>query len=302
MCIRDSIAKRVGDKKVRKGVTEEPLVSEDLNFVSPLHVYLRVWDFLFKLIVRLKVPFYSWEDSKFSRMKPMIDQTRKDCIQLIRDNAGEKVEVADPTGFGGTSTTGPVIKRLLRQKVEVLVSLVPETHQGNLKELVVMLDVLMSAYSSSRSLSMGSYKELVGRTYDILLVKLRGPDGKPWVYPSPTVHSFLSHSAEILEENGCFGVGSLSEQGLENNNRLLRFFRKSLARKCSQEANLHDCFTRLWLQSDPIIRRSGRTAKTCSRCGDGDHFTVSCPSKEQQTTSRIAPTTLRETLMKKLLI
>ena len=114
-------------------------------------------------------------------MKPIIDSTRKECINLIRKNAEEKVEVADSTGFGGTSTTGIVIiKRLLRQKVDILVSLVPETHQGDVKELLVVLDVLMSAYtgSSSRSLSMVCYKDLVDRAYSILLIMLREPDGK----------------------------------------------------------------------------------------------------------------------------
>ena len=79
-------------------------------------------------------------------MKPIIhvDSDRKECIDLIRKNAGEKVEVADSTAVGGTSTTGTVIKRLLRQKVNVLVSLVPETHQSDVKELLVVLDVLMS--------------------------------------------------------------------------------------------------------------------------------------------------------------
>ena len=171
-------------------------------------------------------------------MKPIIESTRKECINLIHKNAGEKVQVADSTGFGGTSTTGTVIKRLLRQKVNVLVSLVPETHQGDVKELLVVLDVLMSAYSSSRSLSMVCYKDLVDRAYSILLIMLREPDGKLWVYQSPTVHSFLSHSSEILEENACCGIGALNKQDLENKNKLLLFYRRNLSWKCSQEANL----------------------------------------------------------------
>ena len=95
-----------------------------------------------------------------------------------------------------------MIRRLLGQKVDDLVSLVPERHQDDLRELLVLLDVLMGAYSSSRDIKINFYKELVCRVYQILLVKLCGPDGKPWVYPSPTAHSFLSHSVEILEENG----------------------------------------------------------------------------------------------------
>ena len=127
-------------------------MSEDLNFVSPLHVYLCTWDFFFKLIIHLKVPLYSWEDSKFSCMKPMVDWARQECIDFIYEKTGEKVEVADPTGFGGTSTTGPVIKCLLGQKIEILVMLVPEIHQDYLREVLVVLDVLMGAYSSSQDI------------------------------------------------------------------------------------------------------------------------------------------------------
>ena len=97
-------------------MTNEPLVTEDLNFVSPLHVFLRSWDIVFKLIVRLRVPFFSWEDSKFSRMKPMIERERQECINVINAQSGDKVEIPDPTGHGGTSTIGQVIKQLYPPK------------------------------------------------------------------------------------------------------------------------------------------------------------------------------------------
>ena len=50
------------------------------------------------------------------------------------------------------------------------------------------------------------------------------------------------------------GLGEYSESGLEHNNKFLRFFRQSLARKTSQETNLQDCIERLWLKSDPKVR------------------------------------------------
>ena len=116
--------------------------------------------------------------------------------------------------------------------------------------------------------------------YTELLMNVRGPDDKPWIFPSPTLHAFLSHSPELIDANDNHGLGDFSEQGLENNNKFLRFFRKTLSRKCSQEDNLSDCFSRLWLQSDPLIRVSGRKTKSCRYCKQNSHFTVSCPEKK----------------------
>ena len=41
---------------VTKG--HEPILKDDLNFVTPLHSYLRIWDFIMKLIVRRRFGHY----------------------------------------------------------------------------------------------------------------------------------------------------------------------------------------------------------------------------------------------------
>ena len=103
------------------------------------------------------------------------------------------------------------------------------------------------------------------------------------------MHALLAHSWELIANNDGKGLGEFSESGLENNNKYLRFYRTSLARKNSQQSNLEDCITRLWLRSDPTIRNSGPSKRRCSRCSLADHFTVSCPQKLQklQTTSTL---------------
>ena len=294
--------RKAGDRDVRKGVTGEPIISEDLNFVSPLHVYLRTWDFVFKLIVRLRVPFYNWADSSYSSMKPMIEKERQDCIDEINALTGDKVDVPDPTGHGGTSTTGPVVRNLFGPEVHVPIGLVPENHKETFSRFIITLDVLLGAYSSTREIDVDAYKNLIKEVYIKLLVNLRGPNNKPWIYPSPTVHSFLGHSLELLQVNDNHGLGKFSEQGLENNNKILRFFRKNLSRKCSQYANLSDCFSRLWLQSDPVIRRCGRQVKPCTHCSHTGHFTVSCPEKLRWLDPVQAPDSWRQTLLRELYV
>ena len=172
-----------------------------------------------------------------------------------------KVDIPDPTGQGGTSTSGPVVKRLFGEEMSVLIQLVPEKHRATFERFITNLNCLLLCYSSNREVDVELYKKLVGEVYNDILRNFNTPTGSPWVYPSPTLHGFLSHSLQLIEENQNMGLGKYSEQELENNNKLLRLFRKTLARKSSQEENLANCFSRLWLQSDPVIRRSGRTIK-----------------------------------------
>ena len=43
--------------------------------------------------------------------------------------------------------------------------------------------------------------------------------------------------------------------------KFLRFYREFLARKLDQFSNLTDCFSRMWLKSDPDIRKSIKLRK-----------------------------------------
>ena len=43
--------------------------------------------------------------------------------------------------------------------------------------------------------------------------------------------------------------------------KFVRFYRQFLARKIDQISNLNDCFSHMWLKSDPIIRKSAKNRK-----------------------------------------
>ena len=100
--------------------------------------------------VALRVGHYDWTDSEKSSMNATIKAEKKLVIEIIREKTGEIVDVADPIGHGGTSTTGSVIKRLFGPNVSVLIDLVPENHRINFQNCVLSLNCLLAAYSSSR--------------------------------------------------------------------------------------------------------------------------------------------------------
>ena len=151
-------------------------------------------------------------------------------------------------------------------------------------ELLTRLWVAMKVYTSKDQLiDVEEYKEFCRQTIKLIWSKFNNAhDGAypHWIKISPTVHGLLAHSWELIENNDRYGLGEFSEAGLEHNNKFLRLYRRTLARKRSQKTNLEDCITRLWMRSDPMVRAAAPT-KTCKRCSETGHYTVSCKTKQQ---------------------
>ena len=75
----------------------------------------------------------------------------------------------------------------------------------------------------------------------------------PWAAVSPSVHRILAHSWEVLELNNGFGLGDMSEEGLEALNKIIRNRREHGARKSSTLNNFMDCYNHMWDRSRPTI-------------------------------------------------
>ena len=70
---------------------------------------------------------------------------------------------------------------------------------------------------------------------------------------SPSVHRILAHSWEVLELNKGFGLGDMSEEGLEALNKIIRSRSKHGARKNSTLSNFMNCYNHMWDRSRPTI-------------------------------------------------
>ena len=62
----------------------------------------------------------------------------------------------------------------------------------------------------------------------------------PWAVVSPSVHRILAHSWEVVELNNYYGLGDMSEEGLEALNKHIRDRRSHGARKDRTENNFRD--------------------------------------------------------------
>ena len=231
--LKDDDGKVLGSSIERQGLTTAPLLEDDTVFsVSPLHCIMRTFDFVKLLLYHLKSETFHWSSSSlqlgkrpFQRFEKAQDKVRK----TVKAKTGLPLDQADPTGQGGNANKGDLCKKLLVDHRELMVSLVPHRFQADLRELMCRLWVILFVYNSKRKVKTDVFKDFCITTYKSIFNGFNNKDR--WINVSPTVHSLLAHSPELIENNDCCGLGNFSESGLENNNKYLRFYRRNLARK-----------------------------------------------------------------------
>ena len=97
-----------GDYGDRKGVTQQPLVDEDLNAVSPLHSLMRSFDFCKNLLYHLCSETYQWTESslQLGRASVFLTKAKEEVREEILSQTGLPLDAADPTGMGGNQNKG----------------------------------------------------------------------------------------------------------------------------------------------------------------------------------------------------
>lgn len=248
------------DYSIRAGLTKKPLVLDEdaldsLISISPLHVGLRTLDFLLKLIYHLESGTHTWSESvgTLGRSKEMYTRSRQKLIDLVQSESGMLIDSADFAGKGGNTNKGDTVHRLLKKHRELLVDFNPVRHQDAFRELLEKLYACIKVYTSTQLVDVEAYKEHCLQTYHLLFNNFNNENNRRWIGISPTVHSLLAHSWEVIQRNGGRGMGEWSESGLEHNNKILRTIRTYLTRKTSQADSMFDLFTRMWVKSDPQL-------------------------------------------------
>ena len=74
----------------------------------------------------------------------------------------------------------------------------------------------------------------------------------PWYKLPASVHKILIHAAEVID-NALLGIGKLSEEAAEANNKNIKMYRRCYTRKMTRKITNEDLIKRLLLQSDPYI-------------------------------------------------
>ena len=100
----------------------------------------------------------------------------------------------------------------------------PEYFRERFKDMLLRLWVILQVYPSDHEVNVEEYRAVCLQTKLLILTELNGPSGKQWIYLTPTVHALLTHSHELIIANEGRGLKCLSEEGLEHNNKFLRFY------------------------------------------------------------------------------
>ena len=101
----------------------------------------------------------------------------------------------------------------------------------------------------------------------------------PFAMISPSVHQMCAHSWELFSLTEGRPIAIYAEQSGEAWNKHIRAYKSgpsARARQCSIKLNTQDIFTRMLIQSHPIVASKRKLLK-CKRCEKYGHTIRSCP-------------------------
>ena len=199
-----------------------------------------------------------------------LKQAKEEIQAKVREETSITLEKPDPSGHGGTSTTGNVASSMLNTNNRLLL-----THginnlelKSKLDRIIVNMAVILAVINSNKKVNVPVFSEFCRNTS--LLVK-----SVSWIHIIPSAHVVLAHSPELIDGNNEMGLLNFTECGLEANNKFLRQYRINYSRKTSQFDNLSDCLNRLWDKSDPMVKKTCERLH-CSHCNTQGHTVRSC--------------------------
>ena len=197
-------------------------------------------------------------------------KAKEQVLKVIQQETGLYLDQCNKAGGkGGTSTDGPQGRRFFSEElIGSIEKLVDPKHKDNLLLLHRQLSTIQSIMSSTRKVNLVKFRELCDKTSFNLC------DNFPWVKVNYTLHGTLHLSVELIDLNDGYGLGNLSEECLEANNKDIRNYLQFLSRKISPIDQLTDVMSRLLERSDPLITylsTKNQPKKYCTECSATDH-------------------------------
>ena len=257
-----------GDFDTRQGLTQKPLTSSDQTSITVTHSYINGVTWFLKVLYRCRADHLHWVEKSGPQGEP-IRQAREQVLKAIHEGTGLYLDKVNSTGKGGTSTDENQGRRFFSEEVlECLKGLLDEKHKENVLLLHRQISTILSVVSSSRQVDVTKFKSLCEVT------SLHLCNNFPWVLLNHTLHGTMHHSTELISLNDGYGLGSLSEECLESNNKDIRNYLQFLSRKTDPIDQLTDVMARLLERSDPRINTltaSFKPKKYCTECGSSDH-------------------------------
>ena len=250
------VIRRRADYETRQGVCGVPITKSDITKNIPVcHSKIRVFEFEVELLVRLL------SHQKWSSPTNTVRYTKleKESYSAAREKLKEDFykNIAVNIGNPGEMVTGKAFQTISSDVSRAfIVGLVPEELRESLSQIMLGLHTTVKVINSQkRKINVEKLRLLTKET------NLRLVETFPWAVISPSVHRVLAHSWEVVRANDSFGLGGLSEEGLEALNKNIREIRDSGARKDSTLHNMTDTYNHLWDRSRPTVMEMEREVK-----------------------------------------
>ena len=183
----------------------------------------------------------------------------KEMYKAAREKLKEDLYKAMAINIGdaGDMVTGRAFQQFSSDEARhFLSSLVNEDVKQDFNFILLGLCATVKIINSQkRKVNVDNLKKLTTDVYMKLVTTF------PWVVLSPSVHRILAHSWEVISMNNYYGLGDLSEEGLEALNKFIRQIREGGARKDTTANNFEDTYNHLWDRSRPTLVEMERVIK-----------------------------------------
>ena len=264
------IRRKSGDYEIREGMTKKPLTTSNQWSICVLHSKINCTAWFVKLLARLNSGDLQWVE----RENCDGDRIREGAVRvldIIQERTGINLhQVCGSLGKGVGSADGNQSRRLFSEssRSAVLVC-VREDDKEVVGELHKNLSAILRLLSCEEKINVHKYQKLVTETSLLIAHNFH------WSQINYTLHGILHHSHQLIVMNHGIGLGELSEEALEANNKFVRRFLEMNSRKTSPQDQLEDVMGRLLERSDPYLlerKLNFRSAKKpCSVCGSKEH-------------------------------
>ena len=250
------IVKKKADYSTRQGVCGQPVTDSDLTKNIPVcHSKIRAFEWIIDFLVR------ALSHKKWRTVTNGVCFTKeeKEDYKSTREMVKEWVysNLAINIGNPGDMVTGKSFQKFSSDAGRAfIVSLMKDEDQEAFRLILLGLCATVKVIKSQKRRV--KIEKVRGLAQDVYLAIV---EHFSWAVVSPSVHRILAHSWEVMELNNGFGLGDLSEEGLEALNKMIRTRREHGARKDSTENNFRDCYNHLWDRSRPTIVAMEREIK-----------------------------------------
>ena len=274
ICDEDGdVPRKAKDFNDRKGLTCKPLTTSSQRSATVTHGYINGVRWFVKLLSHVRINWNTWKEVCEAKGGAHVKQSKEAILAAVLDKTGMRIEQVQQGGHGGTSTDGNAGRRFFSEEIlPIFDVLLPKDNQREKKEQVIELHVMISSIlrinSCTSPIDVAKYQKLCKDTSLYLAKNFK------WARWNQTLHAIVHHGPELCKDNGDRGLGELSEEPLEANNKDIRKYLNDKSRKSDPVSQLTDCMNRNLERSHPKVRSlilNYKPDKSCTICGQAEH-------------------------------